>query len=44
MTAALLMFNKQKIYLFGRIQTSKTGGQLYFPLQSKWVFSGSLKL
>ena len=23
------MFNYQKLYLFGRIQTSQTGGQMY---------------
>ena len=28
-SATLLMFNWQHIYLFGRIQTNQTGGQLY---------------
>ena len=27
--AALLMLNEQQLYLFGQIQTSQTGGQLY---------------
>ena len=39
------MLNYIQIYKFDRIQTSQTGGQpyiqLYFPLQSNWVFSGS---
>ena len=28
-SAALLMLNEQHIYLFGQIQTSQIGGQLY---------------
>ena len=28
-SAALFMFNQQQIFLFGQIQTSQTGGQLY---------------
>ena len=28
-SSALLMVNEQKFYLFGQIQTSQTGGQLY---------------
>ena len=27
--AALLMLNEQQLYLFGQLQTSQTGGQLY---------------
>ena len=40
--AALLVLNQQHIYLFLQIQTNQTGvqpQQLYFPLQSKLVFS-----
>ena len=29
--AALLVLNEQQFYLFGKIQTSQTGGQSYFP-------------
>ena len=30
-SAALYKLNEQQFYLFGQIQTSQTGGQLFFP-------------
>ena len=40
------MLNEQQIWLFGQIQTSQTGGQLYsdsFPHEVSEVFPGIIK-
>ena len=41
-SAAFLILNEQQIYMFGKIQSSQAGGQLYIDtyfLQTKLVFS-----